>query len=169
MNYKEIIGSVFSLAAKIVLIVIACMFIYKYAVMAYDIGYRVFSEDPVGFGEGHQVIVSIGENTSGKEVGRILEEKGLIRDKTVFFFQELASENHGKIQAGKYELNTNMTADEMIRIMAGADKPKTEEELLYNEDEEVLDLEEMLESTAQETDEILPPVDEDTEGGEAAE
>ena len=136
MNYKEIIGSVFSMAIKVVLVVLAGMFIYKYAFLAYNLGYRVFSEPPVATGEGRVVNVTIGEDTSARSVGKNLEDKGLIRDAKVFFLQELASENHGKIKPGKYDLNTNMTADEMIRIMAGADKPQTEEELLYNEDEE---------------------------------
>lgn len=149
-NVKELIGSIFSVAIKIVLAIIVVLFVYKYAIIAYNYGYRVFTEPPVSVGEGRSITVSVGEDNSTLEIGEMLETKGLIRDSKLFFLQELASENHGKIKAGKYELSTNMTATEMIAIMAQAEeKLTTEEELLSNKDEisvnsemESLDLEE---------------------------
>lgn len=139
-NVKEIIGSVFSTAVKIVLAMLVVMFVRKYALMAYNYGYRVFTEPPVTVtGDGTSIDVSIGEDISTREIGKMLESKGLIRDANLFLIQELVSANHGKIQPGKYQLNTTMTADEMIDVMAGAEKkPETEEELLYNADEETL-------------------------------
>ena len=50
MDSREIVESVFSIAFKIVLVVVAAMFIYKYAVVAYDYGYRIFSEQPMTSG-----------------------------------------------------------------------------------------------------------------------
>ncbi len=41
IDTREIIISVFSVALKVVLFVIAAMFIYKYAVIGYDYGYRI--------------------------------------------------------------------------------------------------------------------------------
>ncbi len=137
-NVKEIIGSVFSVAVKVVLGIIVVMFIYKYAILAYNYGYRVFTEPPVSMGQGRDITVTIGEDTSVKEIGEMLETKGLIRDGMLFVLQELGNENHGKISAGKYILNTNMTASEMIAIMAQAEAAVTEEDLLYNEDENPL-------------------------------
>ena len=144
MDIKEIIFSIFSTAIKIVAIVIALMFVYKYALVAYDYGYRIFSEPPVSMGEGRVVEVTIGDDTSVKEIGEILENKGLVRDGKLFIFQELLSENRGKISAGKYNLNTNMTADEMIRIMANADY----EEEATEEVSPLNDIAEQLESDA---------------------
>lgn len=128
MNVKEIVASVFSIAVKIIVGVIVVMFIYKYAVIAYDYGYRVFSEPPVAVGDGRTITVTIGDDTTVKEIGESLENKGLIRDGKLFILQELVSENHGEITAGKYDLNTNMTAEEMIKIMAGKDTETTDEE-----------------------------------------
>ena len=42
MNVKEIIGSVFGMAFKIIAAVLIVMFTYKYALLAYDYGYRIF-------------------------------------------------------------------------------------------------------------------------------
>lgn len=134
-SVKEIIGSVFSVTIKIVLGIIVVMFIYKYALLAYNYGYRVFTEPPVSTGTGREITVSVGEDNSVLEIGEMLETKGLIRDAKLFFLQELASENHGKIKPGKYSLSTSMTANEMVAIMAQAEAAVTEEDLLYNEDE----------------------------------
>lgn len=134
-SVKEIIGSIFSVTIKIVLGILVVMFIYKYALLAYNYGYRVFTEPPIATGAGREITVTIGEDTSVLDIGDMLETKGLIRDGKLFFLQELASENHGKIKPGKYNLNTNMTASEMVAIMAQAEAAVTEEDLLYNEDE----------------------------------
>lgn len=125
MNTKEIVMSVFSVAIKIVVGIIVVMFVYKYAAMAYDYGYRIFGEEPMTTGEGRTVSVTIGSDMSAKEIGQILENKALIRDAKLFVLQERLSEDHGKIQAGIYDLNTSMTAEEMIRVMA-SDEVATE-------------------------------------------
>ena len=121
-NIKDIIGSIFSTAFKIVLGMIILMFIRKYALMAYNYGYRVFTEPPVTVtGDGTVISVSIGEDHNALEIGKTLESKGLIRDAKLFVLQELANENHGKIS-----------------IMSGAEEEQTEEDLLFNEDEQTV-------------------------------
>ena len=70
--------------------------------------------------------MSIGGTDSAKEVGEMLQEKGLIRDANLFRIQELLSENHGKIQPGIYDLSTTMTAQEMLAVIAV--EPESEEE-----------------------------------------
>ncbi len=118
MDSREIVESVFSIAFKIVLVVVAAMFIYKYAVVAYDYGYRIFSEQPMTSGEGRKVEVPITEDMDVKEIGQVLENKGLIRDANLFRMQERLSENHGKIKPGLYELSTSMAAGEMVAVMS---------------------------------------------------
>lgn len=128
-NTREIIVSVFSVAIKIIIVVIAAMLIFKYAMTAYDYGYRIFSEKPMGSGEGWAVEITITSDMKVKEIGELLESKGLIRDCVLFKFQERLSENHGKIVAGTYELNTNMTTEQMISIMSGVDETASDEAL----------------------------------------
>ena len=157
MNIKEIIGSVFSIAVKVVLITLAAMFILKYVKEAYTLGYRVFTEPAVSTGDGRIVEFTIGDTSSVYKVGQKLEDVGLIRDAKVFFLQELASESHGKMEPGKYDLNTNMTAEDMIKVMAGVDSLSSDEDdLLYNEDENIIGVDEILESTGQEDDGLSP-------------
>ena len=128
MDIKEIVLSVFSVAIKIVVGVIVVMFIYKYALVAYDYGYRIFSEPPMTDGEGRTVTVSISPEMDAETIGQVLENKGLIRDAKLFRLQERLSEYHGKIQPGVYDLTTAMTAEEMIAIMAADADDSIEEE-----------------------------------------
>lgn len=118
MNSREIVGSVFGIAIKIIVAVILVMFVYKYAFVAYDFGYRIFGEKPMTSGDGRNITLVIPDGSGAKEIGEILESKGLIRDATLFVVQEKLSNYSGEIPAGEYVLNTSMTAEEMIEVMA---------------------------------------------------
>lgn len=126
MDTRELLSSIFSTIIKIVIIIVAGMLIYKYVFVAYDFGYRVFGEKPMTEGEGRTVTIAIGSEMSSMDIGKALENKGLIRDAKLFFVQEKLSEHAGEIKPGMYELNTSMTVEEMIAIMA--DQPMEAEE-----------------------------------------
>jgi len=127
MSIKSIVGSTVELIVKVAVLGFAVVYIFRAATAAYDYGYRVFTEEPVSQGEGRTISVSVNEPVSVRDVGKMLEERGLIRDANLFVIQELLSENHGKIQAGIYDLSTSMTTEEMIDVMA-ADAPEESEE-----------------------------------------
>lgn len=131
MSVKEMIGSAAELIVKVVLLAFAVTYIIRAAEASYGYGYRIFTEQPVSLGEGRIISVEVKDPVSVSEVGRMLEERGLIRDANLFVIQELLSENHGKIQPGIYDLSTAMTAEEMLNMMAadasGEDEEGTEE------------------------------------------
>lgn len=52
------------------------------------------------------------------QVGKLLQEDGLIKDAEVFSYQERFSSYHGKIYPGTYTLSTEMTPSEMIKKLA---------------------------------------------------
>ena len=120
MKITEIIGGTVELIIKIAAFVFIVMFVFRSASSAYDYGFRVFAEEPVSEGEGRTISIYVEENVSVKEIGQMLQEKGLIRDANLFVIQELLSENHDKIQPGIYDLNTSMTSQEMLAVMATA-------------------------------------------------
>lgn len=128
MSIKEIIGSTAELIIKVAVLIFAVTYIMRTAVAAYDYGYRIFTEEPVSLGEGRIISVSVEEPVSAVEVGRMLEERGLIRDAKLFVIQELLSENHGKLQPGIYDLSTAMTAEEMMDVMAADATEESEED-----------------------------------------
>lgn len=118
MSIKNVIGATAQIAIKVVVFAYIIMYIFRTAIAAYDYGYRVFTEPPLSYGEGRIISVYIEEDSSALDVGKMLQEKGLIRDGRLFMIQEFLSENHGKIQPGVYDLNTNMTSQDMLAVIA---------------------------------------------------
>ena len=118
MNSKEVVISVFSTVFKIVLAIIIVMLVYKWSLLAFDYGQRVFNEPPMSAGSGRTVTFVVNEGDTAKEIGDKLEKNGLIRDAMLFRIQEMLSAYKGEMQPGTYELNTTMTTEEMMEIMA---------------------------------------------------
>lgn len=127
MSTRNTILSVISTSFSVIIIALVVIGVYKGALIAYDFGYRVFTETPISGEPGRDIEVTILDGTSSKEVGDILEEKGLIRDATLFFIQEMLSSHKGKIKPGIYTLNTSMTAEQMIEAMAEKDEDEDED------------------------------------------
>ena len=131
MNSKEVVISVFSTVFKIVLAIIIVMLVYKWSLLAFDYGQRVFNEPPMSAGSGRTVTVVVSEGDSAKEIGEKLEKSGLIRDAMLFRIQEMLSAYKDEMQPGTYELNTSMTTEEMMEIMKDiADKEREVDEFL---------------------------------------
>lgn len=125
MKASHVFNAIFSIILKVVVVVGSILVIYRGATTAYDYGYRLFTEPPVSEGTGREVTVSITSGKKAKEVGELLESKGLIRDAKLFYMQELFSDYHGKIKPGIYTLNSSMTAEEILKVICS---PEAEEE-----------------------------------------
>lgn len=117
MGGKQIVGAVFGTVMKVVVAAVVLMFIYRYSIMAYDYGYRIFGEEPVDVEPGRDVSIQVAESDDAEDIGLMLEQKGLIRDAKLFMIQEMLSGSESEITAGTYELNTAMTVEEMLDIM----------------------------------------------------
>lgn len=128
MDVRQLVISIMETVIKIVIAVFLVMFVYDTAVKAYDYGYRVFAEEPVTAGDGRTISIYVREEDSVKDIGKNLQEKGLIRDANLFIIQELLSEYHGKINPGIYDLNTSMKTEEMLEIMAAEPEGAEEED-----------------------------------------
>ena len=134
MDTKRIVSAIIKTILTIALVVVIGMVVYKLGAQAYNFGYQIFAEEPVSPEPGLTMSVAIVEGKSVMEVGKILEEKGLIRSHYLFYFQELFSSYHGELQPGVFELCTAMTPEEMIEIMATTTLPETEEVLTEDTD-----------------------------------
>lgn len=122
MDVKQFLGAFSAMIVRIVITVIVIFLVYKGAVMAYDFGYNVFADIPVSEGEGRTVSVIVSNGQSAKQIGALLEEKGLVKDKNLFWVQEMLSDFHGKIVPGTYELNTAMPVEEMLKVMCNVEE-----------------------------------------------
>lgn len=118
MNIKYLIGAVIEAVIKVVVIAAVVMFVLRASTAAYEFGYKVFADKPVSASGGRTITVGIAESASVKDIAVMLQEKGLIEDAKLFVIQELLSAYHGKILPGIYDLNTSMTAEEMLAVLS---------------------------------------------------
>lgn len=136
MNGKYLVGAVIEAVFKVIVIAAVVMFVFRTSTAAYDFGYKVFADKPVSVSGGRTITVGIAESASVKDIAEMLEEKGLIEDAKLFVVQELLSGYHGEILPGIYDLNTGMTAEEMLAVMS---TPVVEEESTAGQSQETDD------------------------------
>ena len=97
--------------------------------MAYDFGYRVFTEQAVDTEEdAKEKVVQISSDMSARDIGALLEKKGLVRSSDLFAVQLKLSSYSKKIKAGVYTLSTSMTAKDMMQVMSADEVTETETE-----------------------------------------
>ena len=117
MNGKQIIFAVVGTVTKVVVAAVVLMFIYRYAIVAYDSGYRLFGEAAVDKEPGREVSLVVSEGDTTEEIGQMMEQKGLIREAWLYVVHEKLSDLENGVAPGTYELNTAMTVEEMVEIM----------------------------------------------------
>lgn len=150
MNVKTLVLTVIENVIKVIILAVFVMYIVKGITIAYDFGYKVFADEPMSANNGRIITVGVPDGASAKDVGAMLEEKGLIENAQRFVIQEYLSSYHDQIKPGIYDLSTGMTANEMIEIMStepeeeaygGADTSVNPEENIDDgyADEELLD------------------------------
>ena len=110
-------GGVFKIALYICIIV----FLIWIGKSTYQFGYDVFNQQAMSPGEGQQVTVVVKEGSSAYDVGRTLEQKGLVKNALAFAVQERMSAYHGKIKAGTYLLSTAYTQPRILAVLSGED------------------------------------------------
>lgn len=128
MDVKQLLGAIGAMLAKIVLSAAVIIIIFKLAIGAYDFGFNLFADIPVDEGDGRTVNVVISESQDAMDVGKMLEEKGLIRDAKMFYIQEKLSDYKDQMVAGSYELNTAMSIEDMLAVICNSEEATEEAE-----------------------------------------
>lgn len=128
MDVKQLLGAIGAMLAKIVLSAAVIIIIFKLAIGAYDFGFNLFADIPVDEGDGRTVNVVISESQDVMDVGKMLEEKGLIRDAKMFYIQEKLSDYKDQMVAGSYELNTAMSIEDMLAVICNSEETTEEAE-----------------------------------------
>ena len=126
MKIGKLLTKIGTMLIKVASVVLAAFILYKVATVCYEYGFRIFAETPVDREPGIDVNVAIVEGKSVKEIGKLLEEKGLIRSGELFVWQEKFSEYADDLKPGVYTLNTSQTPYEMMAIMAAEEETASE-------------------------------------------
>ena len=117
MNAKQLLGAISAMIVRIVVAAAIIAVVFKLAISAYDFGYQIFADVPMSEGSGRTVSVVVSEGQSSRELAKMLEQKGLIKDANVFYIQEQLSDYKDMIKPGTYELSTAMNSEQMLAIL----------------------------------------------------
>lgn len=112
---------------NILMMVLIVFVVIQLATVAYDIGYRVFTEPAMESEPGRDVMVEVESGMSAWALGTELEEKGLVDNYILFTVQLQLSSYAKNIKPGLYTLNTSMTAQEMMQVMTKEEIEETTE------------------------------------------
>lgn len=124
MNNKLTVFDIVASIAKYVLIIVLIMFFMTHARNFYEMGYGIFSQEALDErGQGKIATIEIAEGEGASAIGEKLAGAGLIRDASIFRYQERFSNFHGEEKPGSYTLSSDMTPDEMIAVMTGEAPP----------------------------------------------
>lgn len=117
MKTEGIVSAVVETILKVLATIVVVYLIYRGANACYDYGYRIFTEPAVSAGEGRSVTVEVTADMSPTEIGKLFQNKGLVKDARLFALQYLFSEYRKDVKPGVFELSTAMTAEEMMKTM----------------------------------------------------
>lgn len=146
MKSSKFFAGVAGTIIKIIIIGVIVFLLYRFLLFTYDIGYNIFAAEAIDRAPGISRSIAIADGKGVSEIGKLLEEKGLVDHAYMFVLQEMFSDYHGELKAGVYELSTAMTPYEMMEIMANGEQEKPQSALdeLTSREEDV-DFEDELE------------------------
>ena len=119
MNRNSVLGTLISILIEILLILVLVFVIWGAGRWTYSFGYAIFAEKTVEEEPGTDIQVTITEGQSNRQISKMLEEKGLIRDADPFYVRLMLTDYKKLIQPGTYTLNTSMQSEEMMAVMSG--------------------------------------------------
>lgn len=95
----------------------------------YEVGYGIFTQQGKdATGTGKVVQFTVEENMTASSLGKKLEAAGLIESSRLFVVQEKVSDFSGMYVPGTYALSSEMTTEEILRVISGTDvSPYAEE------------------------------------------
>ena len=107
--------TVISFCGRLVLYTLVAVLLLMGAKKGYEFGHSIFYAPGIDKAPGVEKIVTLDGSESVAEVGKLMEDIGLIRDRAAFSIQALV---YGyEVQEGTWELNTSLSSKEMIDLL----------------------------------------------------
>ena len=120
---RTTIGIVIDTLGSIIIyavIALAILFMAGQAKHYYDVGYGVFSQQGKDArGTGKVVAFTVEEGIKAPQLAEQLEEQGIIESARLFLIQERVSDYAGMYVAGTYALSSEMTTEEIMKVISG--------------------------------------------------
>lgn len=122
LDMNKLVWRVLRVALRLVVVIVILIVAFHGARGSYTFGKAIFMDEPITkTANARETTVTIPEGASSYKIGRILEEKKLIRDAKVFWVQSMCYEEGKTMKGGNYTLDTSMNAREMITIIGATD------------------------------------------------
>lgn len=122
---RTTIGVVIDTLGSIIIyavIAAAILFMAGQAKHYYDVGYGVFSQQGKDArGTGKVVAFTVEEGVKVTKLAEQLEEQGIIDSARLFLIQERVSDYAGMYVAGTYALSSEMTTEEIMRVISATE------------------------------------------------
>lgn len=113
---------------RLALLILVIVGIYRVGETSYMYCYSVVSDVAIDKAPGKDVGVTLNGDMTVKDVARLLERKGLVKDADIFRLQIKMNKYDSKLKMGNYTLNTSMTPKEMMKVLSGETEGPEEEE-----------------------------------------
>ncbi|MBQ8923291.1 MAG: endolytic transglycosylase MltG [Lachnospiraceae bacterium] len=121
-GFKHTSGFMFSLLINIIIVfVVIRLFSYSF-----NFAYSVFGDVAKDYSGREYVVIEIPADSSTLQIGKALEDSGIIEDKYVFFAKVRIKKLGGSIKSGKYGLSSSMTYNEIINLICGIEEDEEE-------------------------------------------
>ena len=107
--------AVISISGRLVFYTLVLALLFVGAKKGYAFGHSIFYAPGMEEAPGRDLTIELDGDESVSEVGRILEENGLIRDDTAFSIQAKCYDY--EVKKGSFVLNTSLSSKEIIGIL----------------------------------------------------
>lgn len=123
-DINRVTGAIIRVSLRLIIYALIVLLLYEGVTAGYSFGYAVFAGKAVSEAPGVTLTVVVEEDQDAGEVGRMLEEMGLIQNQYVFLVQTIFYDY--EIYPGTYQLSTAMTSKEMLEEMSVLPAAETE-------------------------------------------
>lgn len=118
---KKSVRMILGISLNVILVAVGVFIIFNAGSKAYAFGHNIFDEEAVSTAEfAKETDVTITDDITAKQLAKLIYDRGLVKDRYIFYFQIILSDYKGKFKSGTYTLNTSMKPTEMLQILSGA-------------------------------------------------
>lgn len=117
MNLKKTAKTIMGISIKAIVYIAIVIIIYEIAIWSFGVGEKVFSESGYQEEPGKNISVTISSSMSKMEVAELLEDKGIVENRWIFYIQSVLYE--ADYEDGKYKLNTSYSPEDLVKRMSG--------------------------------------------------
>lgn len=111
-DINRVTGVIIKVSLKLIITALLILVLYEGMHAGFNFGYEIFADTAVSSAPGTEITIEVKEDATGRKVGKMLKEKGLIHNEYAFWVQSIFYDY--TIYPGSYTLNTAMTSREIL-------------------------------------------------------